>query len=727
MFVATEEEKKTIPDKGYELYRVPTGLELGSHEADKWGYYSLLRIKEIHRNQSKVFARGKEMSDVHNGHYFGFVDRMYSHYEGTWSGGSVDYINKQYGEENVLPARLISYPVIRNKIDWVVGQFESAPLDIHLSAVDEQAIDNKTMKKGKMMFKKLMLPFIENLEQETGQVLEEDKTLPPDIDKFMRLTDKQIDEVNMTKLIKYNFHKYAWMNEISKAAKDVALLGFAFMKCVRVNNQDLAQRKCNAKDMIFDWGVENDFGRDTMFIGEERSMTPDQFQREFNLESAVMQEIKDNYKWLENGGVSMESEFSDSGHFQVTELNWKASTSKYYKKSPNKKVPGHFIYKEVTNDKKERDKAGNEIIKVDKYHWYSSIMVGESIVINTRMIDNPQDGEDMCDSIGEYSVWLFNRLERKPNGFAEMIEGLGELFNEVMFALELEVATSPGKIIEYDERTKPKGVPMTDVFYHMKANKVIQTNRSKMGLQAGGALSSYDLSPTAADTYINILMFIEGMIDRLTGITKMAQGDVPKDTYVGVMNQSIQQSNYITKPYYTFFKEGVRQMFRRSATFIKQMNDKKSRKLALILGETGAEMFVMDGKMPFGEYDFFFNDGQEMKEKREMLIDLGKIALQSGMATFVDLKNIILKDDIREISAELDRIAEEAEKKQQQMSQMEAQAADADRMAPIQLEQLKGQMAHMKEEMKKSFDEQIAKIYSDSTLKTKILDNEAKK
>ena len=89
-----------------------------------------------------------------------------------------------------------------------------------------------------------------------------------------------------------------------------------------------------------------------------------------------------------------------------------------------------------------------------------------------------------------------------------MIIPVQELFNEVMYMLELEIATSPGRVAEYNISSKPKNVPLSDVFYHMKANKLIQTTER-------GSLGGVDLSPTSATIYLNILMFLENFIDKL--------------------------------------------------------------------------------------------------------------------------------------------------------------------------------------------------------------------
>lgn len=719
MFIADKDNTKNL-GKNYSAYQVP--YTKSESVLEEWAYYSIRRLCSLSANQSKMFATTSRDPGIAEP-YWGFVNRMYSYYEGTWSGGSVEYLNTQYGQNNVMPARLINYPIVKNKIDWLLGQFQAAPVDLNITAINEDSVEAKVKKKSDLMFKELLMPFVDSLEQQTGVELEHDKTVPADIEKFMRLTYKQIDEMNMAKLIKYNFLKYAWFNEMSKGFRDQLLLGYTFMKARRVDDKDVAWRKCNMKQMVFDWGVEDDYGDDMMFIGEDRDMTLDQIQTEFNPTAIEMEAIKK--KFMNPDGYAMDPYAATDGYtnnIKVVSLNWKACEERYYKEVDNPYVEGKKIYKILPSGADtKKPKKGEKYESFEKYDWWKGLLIGGDIVLDVEKVSTSRKEDDLNDTYGEYMAFLYNRLDKKPNGMMEMLEGLQELFNEIVFALELEIATSPGSVLEYDIRTKPKNVPLTDVFYHMKANKVVQVDKSKLGLTGGSTLQSHNLSPRASDIYINILMFIESMIDKMTGITQYSQGNVPTDTYVGTMRMATQNSNFTTKPYFTFYREGIRKMMKVSASMLKDMNNGKDRKLTMLLGELGAEHFVIKGDIPYGDYDFFFNDGTEDMQTRELLLQLGEAGLSSGTATFKQLYTIIKKKDLNEVYADLDKLADENEQRQSQIAEMNSKVEAAKNAQPMQIEQLRGEVKQIVEQMKSFTQKDVATTYAENTLKSEIL------
>ncbi len=721
MYIITQEDKKNIKAEKFSIYKKPYTKD--EKTLARWAYYVVSQLKEESKITTVGFSKvdeGQEPEHTLN-HLPTFVNRIRSYYDNSWNGSSLSHISALHGGDNALPARFLNYPLMRKKVDWAQGKYESAPIDMNLAAIDKESVDKKIKKRTKYLFLKMLKPFLESIEQQTGTQLEEDKGAPIDPSKMDVPSYKLYHETRMSKLVEYNFYKHSWFAELSKGFKDTFLYGFTFMSAVPVNERDIRIRKHKLDTVIFDWNCESDYGVDAMFFGWEGDANLSNLLSENTVETKYAEEIRRKLSGEAQDGGQQDISNGSREYVKETNLLWKASRTHRVKKIPNKYLPGKFIYKILEEGEEPKGKKDSyEIIELDIEEWYQAVVIEDDIIIKAEPIYAPRHFEDPTSVLNPFVAMLFNRMDTtKPNGYGEMIIPVQELFNEVAYLLDLEIATSPGKVVEYDIRSKPKGVPITDIFYHMKANKIVQTD-SKTGRSG---LSTADLTPAAAQIYINILMFLEGFIDRLTGITDLAQGQVPRDTYVGTLSTAIAQSDFTTKPIFTFYREGVRRLFKSASNYLRELNMGKTDSLAIVIPTQGVEYFNMDGNIPYGDYDFFHVDGTEAEQKRRMLIDLGQVALNAGATTFKDIKTIILEKDMNEVSKKLDESFAAFDKRQQEASQIEQQLRANKDMLPEKLLQLKGQIDLLIQQQKGSDNLNVAEKYAQEGMREKVLED----
>lgn len=713
MYCFDSKEIENIKGEDFNVFEKPyTSKE---EELWRWALYSVLEIRNRSNDITGTMrAKNTEDTTAGNKNYLNtHLDTIRSFYDNSWTGASIDYLSKMHGGENVLPARFVNYPIMRRKIDWMQGRYESAPIDMRLSAIDKDSVDKKIRKRSENMFMKIMRPFIESIEKQTGTVLEEDKEVPKGIEDMNGVSYKLYHETKMSKLIEYNFYKHSWMNEMTKGFKDTALYGFTCMMLEPENESTIRLKKVKLKDIIFDWECISDFGEDAMYLGHESEVILSELVSELRISKADADELK-KHLINERGSGSTQA-------VKKTELMWKATRYRKVKKIPNPKLKGKFIYK-IVKDGEEQEKTNKfDIIEIAINDWYKAIVIEDTAIVHFETIYTPKDHEDLSEKTTPFVVPLFNRADTyKPNGYGEMIIPVQELFNEVMYMLELEIATSPGRVAEYNISSKPKNVPLSDVFYHMKANKLIQTTER-------GSLGGVDLSPTSATIYLNILMFLENFIDKLTGIPSMAQGDVPRDTYVGTLNNAVQQAELTTKPLYTFYRESMRRLFKAASCYLRELKQGKEETLAIVMPEVGVDYFLIDGDTPYGDYDFFFNDGTETEMKRNMLIELGRVALNAGAATFSQIKDLIMEKDLNEVSKKLDKAFEEYQQKQEQAAQIENELRANKDMQPERLLELKGKIDMLIAQQKGQDNLKVAEKYAQEGMREEVLRNELDK
>lgn len=718
MYIITQDDKENIKSERFSIYKKPYSND--QKVLARWAYYVVTQLREETKNTTKAFRN--EDTGQYTDDQFGiesFINRIRSYYDNTWNGSSLDHISRLHGGDNVLPARFINYPLIRRKVDWAQGKYESAPIDMTLAAIDKDSVDKKIKKRTKYLFLKMLRPFLESIEKQTGTQLEQDKSAPETPEDMNIPNYKLYHESVMSKLVQYNFYKFSWFNELTKGFKDTYLYGFTFISAIPVNDRHIKFKKHKLETVIFDWGCESDYGEDAMFFGWEGSSNLSTVLSENVVEAEYVKEIRSKLAG-ENGDSETYSNTTSREYVKETNLLWKATRTHKVKKIPNKYLPGKYIYKIIEQGEEPKGKKDSyEVIELEIEEWYRVVMIEDDIIIKVEPVYAPRHFEDITTPINPFVAFLFNRMDTvKPNGYGEMIIPVQELFNEVAYLLDLEIATSPGKVVEYDTRSKPKNVPLTDVFYHMRANKLIQVDSKN-----GKSLSTADLSPNAASIYLNIMMFLEGFIDRLTGITGLAQGEVPRDTYVGTLQTAINQSDFTTKPIYTFYREGVRRLFKTASNYLRELNMGKEDQLAIVIPEVGVDYFNLDGSVKYGDYDFFFVDGTEAEQKRRMLLDLGQVALSAGAATFKNIKDIILEKDINEVSKKLDKAFDDYNKKSEQAAAIEQELRANKDMQPERLLQLKGQIDLLIQQQKGSDNLKVADKYAQEGMREKILEN----
>jgi hypothetical protein len=713
------DDYKNFDKRNYNIYNPPLSSPRNKDKMNVklWAYWAAQQYQAKGESYYSLWNSGEEFDTMSP--YQNFIDYMYNHYAGGWKGENIDFILKQAGGDNVLPARLINYPILKNKVDNLVGEFLDLPLKLNCVAISDEVIEKKTRLRSDMMFKKLMMPFIEQQEKLTGATLEREKFVAKDIDKYTRLSHKQIEEINMSKLMKYQFHQHSWQNEFAEAYKDILRLGFAFMDWDEINFIDGKWSSRDPRNVLFDWGCKSMYGLDAMFYGIKDNVTMDYLISSHTIDSTIIDELDRTMSNFKSGGTS--SGYNNRGPqtgIGRTVMYFKTFTMRYAKVSTNKY--GDIDYKLLPQGEKP-SKRDSEIIQLPLGEWWKTVTLEDKVLVHAEPIFQPREEDTPQESSPPFKVFLFNRVNGKPIGLMEPIVGLQELFAEILFKIELELATSPGSVIDYDISTKPKNIDYSEIFYHMQSKKLLVTNKSKLGANGGSGTRQYDLSPKGLDMMINLLMFIENVIDVMTGVNKYRQGDVG-DQYVGAIRSAIKQSSLTTKPYLNFFEEGIRQSFKHAAAALKYRNWNKPRKLTMLLGEAGAEFFTLDDTYPWVSYDFFFNDGKADEQKKEMLFGLAGQAIQAGQATFRELLPIIKKDSLEEIYADMERISDEFAEKTQKIREQEMILADREKQMDMADKEAERENERRIVDAKNEKDIHVAETYVTEGIKKLLLE-----
>lgn len=703
--------------KDFSAHEVPyTGNKV---HLERWARFSIRKCYGKSKNASSNFFASDDSISKHT--FLTFIEKMLLLYEGTYSSSDTDFLTKE-GEnsEMVLPARLINYPLLKNNFDIITGQFIQTQIDLSVASVSPDAIDKKLKIKANLMANKLIGSYVKSLEDSTGVQLENRMPIVDDEEKYLTLSYKEMEELNMTRLLKVNYYKHAWPEAFRKNILFQFLVGFFAYEIVEINGDEIKLRVVKPTNAIVDWDCEDDYGEDMMFIGEERFMTLSGIMQYIKPDDKKLQEIKARYKnTIENNSSTNDTttayNYGKSG-IRVIKMNWLATKKQKVKIIENKYNPEKKIVKYLKPGEEGviGKKEVGEIKTIDVPTWYTGYLV-DDIVCNFQQCENmPISYHNPSIPSNDYIVGLYNRILKKPNGMMQNVSPLQELWNELMFKLELEIATSPGNVVEYDAKAKPKNLSYSQVFYYMKAKKLLITEKP-------GGVRSMDLGLSSTQHLLNLLMYVETLADTLTGTNKFKKAQVSGDTAVGTMKTAIAQADLLLEPPFQFHREALRRVFKKAAAKLKLLNQYPGEKQKHILGENGFQYYTIKPTLPTEDYDIYFVDGTIQARKKEMLMMLMDKAFNAGQATIEQLLVVIKHEDINEIYADLNVLIEQSKKQKQAYDQMQQQIETAKVQSPFELEKLKGEISGQIESMKKQFDAQIAQMYADAPIKKEMV------
>lgn len=294
-------------------------------------------------------------------------------------------------------------------------------------------------------------------------------------------------------------------------------------------------------------------------------MSPTQIAAEFNLSSVELAQVNSmtsgtgttpmmSYQgnsavFLEGAGRTKDE--SMNGGIQVWRVWWLAPREWWWVKSPNKYREGEYFHHAVTDRKSLRKRDGEIAERGIIYDRYSAVVIGGSIVKDLRVDDEvyrPQDNPAI--PMMPIVRRVFNTGQLDAFSLVKRTDQLRELYDVVMYALELNIVLSGVRGLVMDKSQKPDSMSTPEWQYFRRMGTAwIETMKKGRKVPATfNQFQTYDdtMSDSVAIVF-EILNGIEGMIGKIIGVTDPRLGQtVAKDPVHNVM-MSQEQSSLITE------------------------------------------------------------------------------------------------------------------------------------------------------------------------------------
>ena len=269
--------------------------------------------------------------------------------------------------------------------------------------------------------------------------------------------------------------------------------------------------------------------------------------------------IKTNFQhaayFTDEGEKTYYSGTSVDKKVDVTYVYWRSPRKITRKFTPNPHVPGkHFSHVIDESEVLNLELKDDEFIEF-KYidDIYEGILIGsnkDGIVINARPKPNQVYDVDTFKTQLPIVGYTFGDMTDEPYSYIWATKDLQDLYNILMFQVELLVVLSGVKGIVMDEAQIPDTMSPSDWTYQRKMGVAwINTLKKKFGrLPTFNQFQQYDDTLGQSVLYIlELARSIDEMAGMIIGVSRQAIGEVASTDQVGTNKMSIDQSALINE------------------------------------------------------------------------------------------------------------------------------------------------------------------------------------
>jgi hypothetical protein len=693
------------------------------------GGISFITDQEVRRSIAEKYTNGKL--------YDGVLDMK----------DVIEVISTDGTLKSFVPKKIQHKPIMRPKIELLVGEAAKEPFDVSIMVTDPTSISEKQEQKKTLINEKVTAL----LESQYSD--EELKSKLKELDLYFKYTWKDMKEVNATKLFNHFFLKEKMEEKFNECMIDRLVYGEEIMMFDIVSGVPVA-RKLDPKRVhtLYSSNSNRIADADIIIIEEYWSkgrlidhyydkLTPEQvdkinantlssdarytdvLQQSFIVPDAVVVDGIVRAGMGEAGYASTTKSTVDIyGNIRHLTALWRSQklikivtgtnpdTGDQYERIMSEEYTPNILY-------------GEKVAKVWVEEWWQGRKIGNDVYVGIEprsiqfnVLGNPSKGHPGV-------VGYVNSIsEGKVVSFLSKMKPYQYLYDIVWDRLMDGIKKNLGKILEVDLAKIPKdwtverwmmyaykgGIAFTDGF--KEANKGVATGKLAGNLNTTNRVLDMDTG-NYIQQQINLLDYIKSEMSDIVGITPQRQGAVQTSATVGGTERSVMASNNNT--YYEFYQH---QLFKLECCQIlietAKVALRGNKMLAqVVLNDFSTEVLDLEGnEFADSEYGIFLTTSKKANEMKENLHQFAHAFMQNN-GSFSTIMDIMFSDSLIEKRRKIE-LAE---------YDMQQQASQA------QEQQNKIAQEQIKEQSRLAQEEKDLRLYEiDSNNATKILIEEMK-
>lgn len=677
------------------------------------------------------------------------MQTYYDLYNSIYNEKDLKYVTNPFKQDDGFPAMAQDYNIIKPYVDQLLGEETKRPFNFHPQRTSDIAASELQEKAKEMLMDYIQATIASKLSPEQAARYEQalatgEIQTPEAIAKYLQKDYKDIAETEAYHALQFLKRKLNLTHEFYKGWKD-ALIGGEEIYYVGVINGDPYVERVNPMYFDYEHSLDLEFIDDAAWCRRKMIMSAteiyDRFydkmsERQLNelLELIDQRPGAGNNPEIRKTSIDYESiklhkinSFTDNpfdvDHITVYHCCWKSFKKIGFVTLLNPET-GEVEEFQVDEDYKvtgtEQSVEWDWIIEV-----WEGYRIGDDMYIGIQPIEYQHISADNPNSQKlPYTGVVYNNTNSKPRSLVSMMKPLQYMYIVVWYRLELALSRDKGKVAVMDITQIPKSmnIDVNKWMHYLSALGVAFINPYDEGWDIPGReggkpsqfnqLSSWDLTMSnVIAEYIQLMLKIEDMVAKLTGITPQRQGQIAASELVSNANTAVNMSYHITEPWFWNHNQVKRRVLTMLLNTSKAAWKDNKRYLNYILDDATRAFVQLSDNFFYEDMDIFVDDSTKNQQYIDQLKQLLQPAMQNG-ASLLDIAEIITLDNMSMIKNRLEEIEQKRMEQMQQQQQAEQQAQ----------QQMAEQQNQLKEEelMLKEAEMDLEKYKVDQDNATKI-------
>lgn len=667
----------------------------------------------------------------------------------------VSVVNPSHIEASYIPESIQHYPIINSKLNILRGEEMSRRFDFRVICTNPNAIseieENKTMEFYDS-FKKMI--------EATAVSEEELKMKLQALEEDFKYSWQDVREIRANSLLKHYIKELGIQNTFNEGFLDAMIVGEEVYQTEIISGEPTFTRLNPMKVRMYQSGYSNkvedadiivleDYwapGRiidyfydslkasDVKYLEELPNRSDAEEMDNIDERKAFIryEDVDENAMVINNfvaftGYEDASGDFDSDGNVKVLRVYWK-SRRKIKKVKSYDPQTGEILYNFYPETYVLNENLGEE----EEIFWVNEAWEGTKVgKIYLNMHPRPVQYNRMSNpSRCHFGIVgrIYSTNEGKPFSLVDMMKPLNYLYDVVHDRLNKAMEANWGMLMEMDLASVPTGWTIDKWMYYAKTQHLAVKDSFKEGnvgaatgkLAGNMANNSRGIIGNDAGNYIqqhvNLLEFIKLEMSEIIGISRQREGQVSNRETVGGVERATLQSSHITEYIFNLHNEAKKSALEAFLETAKIALKGKKVKFQYILSDYSLTMMEFEGdEFSENDYGLIVDNSAQTQELISKMDMLAQAALQNQLLDFSTIMKIYTNVSM----SETQRMIEKAEADRRQMMQQQAQQAQALEDTKVQAEMTKLQMdADLKRE--------LAQLSSETALKVKQMEIEAK-
>jgi hypothetical protein len=646
--------------------------------------------------------------------------RFYEAYNGELSEKDYNYVtnpyNSQAGKKRNFPAKLRNYNILKPVVDLLLGEKTTRPSNFSVTVTNGDAVSRMEEEKQKQILATLQQMFINSLNEQgvqTGQQSKEVDT-PQQVAKYVESSWQDSRAIVGQQVLNYLRDNLDLPDKLQQAFFDWLVSGYVYTY-KGVCMDDVEYEVVSPLDIDYSKSPGIEFVEDGDWVVRKELMSSNAVLDSFYdlLNDKQVEQIEQPHR-NRSGSFAIpflqrvDETFGDDERFiEVMHVCWKS-----FKKVGILTYVDEFGVSQelMVDDTYKMNKEAGETVE---WYWVSEVWEGYridgDIYVGIEPIPaqrNQMGNTSICKL--PYNGRAYSNRHSANISIVQMGMPYQILYNVFHYRMELTIAKNKDKIALIEMNTIPKrhGWDEEKFMYYADAMGFAFIDSTAEGKNNERvSFNQYQVLDMSLGQYIaaqmQLLQAIKQEWEELLGISRQRKGQITASDGAGTTENAIAQSTAMTEEIFRKF-EKFEQKEMQGLLDVSKHAFRNGKKIQYIADDYRNAWLDIDGaQYSESEFGIFAKNASKENEKIRTMRQMTMAMAQNGLGAG-SIAEILDADNFSRIK----QLANEAEKKQEELQMQQSQMAQQTEQMKMQAEQQKIQQEQQHESNENALDRQ---------------------